>query len=340
MDRTLNAVSPANGSDLQRFGDYDLKAENLHGQIGAHWQFAPAWSLVGQLGWSQQKRDAASRQAGGQQLDQQWTFATPKLGLNWQVTPQTRLWANISRSQEAPTFWEIVAGDAPANNPAGAKSGLTKLKLQRATTWELGGQGQWGDGNRATHWQLAVYRSQVADEIMSVTDANGLSASTTNYAGGSRHQGIEAGLNGSLALGQGALDWRGSWTYSDFRFKDGIYAGNRIAGVPRHLVNAEVLWRIATPSGTWRVGPNLRWMPKDTPIDHANTAGSTQDSYALLGFKLQWNQGPWQAYVMAENLTDRRYASSFAIRNKATAAQPGYLPGLGRSVSVGLNYQF
>ena len=340
MDRTLNAVSPANGRDLQRFGAYDLTADNLQAQVGAHWQFTSAWSLVGQLGGSQQRRDATSRQTG-QSLNQQWTFATPKLGLNWQITPSTRLWANISRSQEAPTFWEIVTGAVPnPGNPATAVSGLTKLKLQRATTWELGGQGQWGEGNRATHWQLALYRSQVADEIMSVTDANGLSASTTNYAGGTRHQGIEAGLSGSFALGQGALDWRGSWTLSDFRFKDGIYAGNRIAGVPRHLINAEVLWRIATASGTWRVGPNLRWMPRATPIDHANTAGSTQDSYALLGLQLQWQQGPWMAYLMAENLTDRRYASSFAIRNQATAAQPGYLPGVGRSVTVGMRYKF
>ena len=43
---------------------------------------------------------------------------------------------------------------------------------------------------------------------------------------------------------------------------------------------------------------------------------------------------------MAENLTDRRYASSFAIRNQATAAQPGYLPGVGRSVTVGMRYKF
>lgn len=81
-------------------------------------------------------------------------------------------------------------------------------------------------------------------------------------------------------------------------------------------------------------------MPRATPIDHANTAGSTQDSYALLGLQLQWQQGPWMAYLMAENLTDRRYASSFAIRNQATAAQPGYLPGVGRSVTVGMRYKF
>ena len=41
MDRTLNAVSPANGRDLQRFGAYDLTADNLQAQVGAHWQFAP-----------------------------------------------------------------------------------------------------------------------------------------------------------------------------------------------------------------------------------------------------------------------------------------------------------
>ena len=90
----------------------------------------------------------------------------------------------------------------------------------------------------------------------------------------------------------------------------------------------------------WRVGPNLRWLPGETPIGHAKTRSIYQDGYALLGFKLEWTQGPWRTWRMAENLTDRRYASSFAIRDKATAAQPGYLPGLGRSVAVGVSYLF
>ena len=64
------------------------------------------------------------------------------------------------------------------------------------------------------------------------------------------------------------------------------------------------------------------------------------DAYALLGFKLEWKSGPWTAYLQADNLTDRRYASSYAIRNQATAAQPGYLPGLGRNVAAGVSYQF
>ncbi len=39
-------------------------------------------------------------------------------------------------------------------------------------------------------------------------------------------------------------------------------------------------------------------------------------------------------------MTDRRYASSFAIRNQAAASAPGYLPGLGRSLTAGLTYKF
>ena len=328
MDRDLLATNPANGTRLQNFGAYDLTADNLQALAAADWRLAPAWTLVGHLQWSRQSRDASNR-SGGAGLDQQWTFATPKVGVNWTPAPATRWWANLSRSHEAPTFWEIVGATVAPNAPAAASSELIRLQMQRATTAEIGGAGRWGD---TLHWTLAAYRSQVADELISTTDANGIKVGTYNYRGGTRHQGVEAGLSGSA----GALEWRGSWTYSDFRFKGGEYAGKRIAGVPRHLINAEVLWRV----GAWRFGPNLRWMPVDTPTDHANTPGSEQDAYALLGIKLEWRDDPWTAYLQADNVTDRRYASSYAIRNQATAAQPGYLPGLGRSVSAGVSYRF
>jgi len=346
MDRDLDATNPANGTRLRRFGSYDLTADNLQAQAGADWRLAPAWKLVGQLGWSHQSRDAVSRTTAGTgagavsgALNQQWTFASPKVGVNWTPAQDVRWFANVSRSHEAPTFWEIVSATVAPNAPAAASSELVRLAMQRATTFEVGGQGKLGEGTHALHWSLAAYRSEVTDELISTTDANGIKVGTYNYAGGTRHQGVEAGLAGSWPLAggtAGALDWRGSWTYSDFRFKRGLYAGNQIAGVPRHLVNAEVLWRL----GAWRFGPNLRWMPTDTPTDHANTAGTEQDAYALLGLKLEWRNGPWTAYLQADNVTDRRYASSYAIRNQATAAQPGYLPGVGRSVAAGVSYQF
>ncbi len=335
MDRDLYATNPANGTQLQRFGSYNLDASNLQALAAGDWRVAPGWTVLGSLQWSQLTRDAASRTSGAK-LDQDWSFGTPKIGVNWDLSPATRLWANLSRSQEAPTYWEIVSATVAPNNPAAASAELVRLKMQTATTLELGGQGRWGEGPQAQHWTATVYRSVIDDELMSTTDANGIKVGTYNYRGGTVHQGVELGLAGSQRLGLGALDYRSTWTYSDFRFGGGEYAGKRIAGVPRHLINAEVMWRI----GAWRFGPNVRWVPVATPTDHANTPGTQAEAYALLGLKVEWREGPWAVYVQADNVTDRRYASSFAIRNQAAAASPGYLPGLGRSLTAGLTYKF
>lgn len=335
MERDLYATNPANGQQMQRFGAYDLGARNLQALAGADWRMATDWTLLGSLQWSHLTRDAQNR-SGGAPLNQDWRFATPKIGVNWAASPSTRLWANLSRSHEAPTFWEIVSANVAPNSPATAQSELVRLKMQRATTIELGGAGRWGEGAQAVQWTAAVYRSVLADELISTTDESGIKVGTYNYRGGTRHQGIEAGISGSQRMGVGALDYRASWTYSDFHFRGGEYAGKQIAGVPRQLINAEFMYRI----GAWRFGPNVRWMPVSTPTDHANTAGSEQDAYALLGLKMEWRDGPWTAYVQADNVTDKRYASTFVIRNQGTAAQPGYLQGLGRSLTAGLSYQF
>ena len=335
MERDLYATNPANGQQMQRFGASDLGARNLQALAGADWRMATDWTLLGSLQWSHLTRDAQNR-SGGAPLNQDWRFATPKIGVNWAASPSTRLWANLSRSHEAPTFWEIVSANVAPNSPATAQSELVRLKMQRATTIELGGAGRWGEGAQAVQWTATVYRSVLADELISTTDESGIKVGTYNYRGGTRHQGIEAGISGSQRMGVGALDYRASWTYSDFRFRGGEYAGKQIAGVPRQLINAEFMYRI----GAWRFGPNVRWMPVSTPTDHANTAGSEQDAYALLGLKAEWRDGPWTAYVQADNVTDKRYASTFVIRNQGTAAQPGYLQGLGRSLTAGLSYQF
>ncbi|MCY1551105.1 TonB-dependent receptor [compost metagenome] len=140
-----------------------------------------------------------------------------------------------------------------------------------------------------------------------------------------------------LPFAAGEFAYRLAWTYSDFRFRGGEFKGNRIAGVPRHLLSAELLYR----SGPWSAGPNLRWMPQDTPTDHANTANNYQDAYALWGFKVDYRADEHlDVYLQGENLADEVYASSFVIRNRADASQPTFLSGNGRSLSLGLNYRF
>lgn len=335
MDRTLHAVNPQTGQNATRFGEFDLQAENRHVLVGLDWQLAEEWVVTGDIKWGQAIRDADDRQ-NADSLDQSWSYSTPKLGVNWTPTPDLRWYANISRSQEAPTYWEIISSNltptSDPNNPPNAE--LVELDLQCATTIEIGGQGALSE---ALNWNLAVYHSRVKDELMATTNDSGTVSGTFNYAGKTRHQGIEAGLSGAIPLAKGVIEYRGSWTYSDFRFDGGEFDGNRIAGVPRHLINAEALYRI----GGWHFGPNLRWMPQDTLVDHANTAGAEQEAYALLGFKVSYQAGPWRGYIQGDNLTDETYASSYVIRKQhPNANAPTYLPGNGRSVSAGIAYQF
>lgn len=339
MDREFYAISPADGRRLQRFGNYALTAENRSAVAAVEWQFAPQWRAVGEVKAAQAIRDAQGH-GGSASLDQDWTYANPKLGVIWEPAPAQRWYANVSRSSEAPTYWEIISADVPQPlNPASASAALNKLDLQRAWTYEIGGDGRMGQGAYAPNWAISLYRSEVSDELMAVSNANGTSAGTFNYRGRTRHQGIEAGLNGVLPApnGAGAFDYRIAYTLSDFTFRGGEFDGNRIAGVPRHMVSAEVLYRV----GGWKFGPNLRWLVSDTPTNHANVAGTEQKAYALLGFKVAYRyDAHWSGFISGDNLTNKTYASSYVIRNVGTAAMPTYLPGNGRSLSAGLTYKF
>ncbi|EHK63301.1 TonB-dependent receptor family protein [Achromobacter arsenitoxydans] len=338
MDRDLYAIRPSDGQRLQRFGAYDLRAENRSAMIGLDWHLTPQFSVVGDLKYSVAVRDAHERNSG-KTLDQDWRYATPKLGVIWQPAASQRWYANVSRSNEAPTFWEIVNGEVAAPmNPATASTSMSKLDLQRALTYEVGGDGVFTVAGRDQQWSVSLYRSKVEDELMSVTNENGTPAGTYNYNGRTRHQGIEAGLSGTLpSPGAGMFDYRIAYTLSDFRFRSGQYQGNRIAGVPRHLLSAEVMYRI----GGWRFGPNVRWLMSDTETNHANAPGTQQEAYALLGFKIAYeHDAHWSGYLTADNLTDKTYASSYAIRNTATPAMPIFLPGNGRAFSAGVAYKF
>ncbi len=335
MHRELYATNPQTGGTLQRFGDFDLEAENRDALAGASWDVGSGWALVGEVKASSVTRDTRNRGAGPS-LDQDWSYASPRIGAIWSPAPGRRLYANLSRSNEAPTFWEIVAPGVPPANPAAATVRVERLDVQRADTFEIGGDLRYGTGRAAGFATLTFYRSEVEKELLSTTDAFGVRVGTFNYPADTRHQGVEAGAAGTVPLGDAlAVEYRAAWTYSDFRFRGGEFGTNRIAGVPRHVISAEALLRF----GAWRFGPNLRWLPDDTPTDHANTL--FQDAYAIWGLKLDFRpDAHWSAFVQLDNATDERYASAFAIRNRASPNDPTFLPGVGRSVTGGVRYVF
>jgi iron complex outermembrane receptor protein len=104
------------------------------------------------------------------------------------------------------------------------------------------------------------------------------------------------GFEGSLRLSQ-------PYTLNNFHFNDDpVYGDNRIAGIPIHIYEAELLYE--TANGFY-AGPNLRCNFTHYPVDEANTLFA--DSYTLLGFKIGFrSKKGFSVFFETKNLTDKR----------------------------------
>lgn len=251
----------------------------------------------------------------------------PRVGLLWEVAPESVLFANLSRGFEPASLSDLTAGGA---------LDFTPLDAQSAWTLEFGSRGSHG----AMTWDLAVYRSELQDELLDfgAASARGFVSFTAN-ADKTLHQGIEAGVDLAIArtsLGARglALTWRQLYTLNDFRFQnDTTYGNNRLAGVPRHLYISEL--RLETANG-WHAAINLRWVPEGPYADFANT--TEVPDYYLLGAAvgLQINRR-LRVFGSIENLTDEAYISNTATNaNQQLEDSRLFTPGQGRAAYVGL----
>jgi len=251
---------------------------------------------------------------------------SPKVGLRWDAA-NLQIFGNVSSSYEPPSFSETTAG-AVANQG------------QTAGTIELGTRGTYAN----MRWDAAIYHSEVDGEFLALIDPlTNVPLGTVN-ADKTTHQGIEifgeADLLGSSwdAMPENRLMARGAWTYGRFKFDDDTAFGdNTIAGLPPHLIRAELIWE--NRQGYY-AGPTFEWLPQDTYIDHANTFKA--DSYGLVGFKFgrRVEQGvSW--FIEAKNLTDEAYAATTGVAADVKGLDSrNFLPGDGRSVFAGLEWNW
>ncbi len=295
----------------------DLYAENRH-------ELRPGLTLTagGQISRAVRDFDDAFLANGDQTDRQEFGGFSPKLGLMWDVSSASSVFANVSRSFEPPSFGELVS-------VVGA-TGLLQLDAQTATTVEAGTRGH--AGNAA--WDFAVYRARIDGELLSLNDAAGNPLGTIN-AGRTLHTGIEAGFE--VRFGRGLL-WRQIYNWSRFSFSDDpTFGDNQLAGIPEHFARAELLYE--TASGFYG-GPNLEWVPDGYPVDHANTLFA--ESYTILGLKLGYRAASgFAGFVEAKNLTDETYAATTGVIADARGRDSAqFLPGDGASVFAGLEYRW
>lgn len=293
----------------------------------------PGVSLITGLQLLHAERERGDRYNGGAPTirsgDKSYDFINPKIGVLWQIDPQWQVFSNLSRSAEPPTFGDMNFSTS---------NDLDRLKPQRATTLEVGTRGR----RRDFAWDLAVYHARIKDELQCVSAPYNICNQTTNLDR-TVHQGIEAGFDWTFLRNilpgttvADSLVLKGAYTFNDFRFRhDPTWGNNRIPGVPRHYLRAEVLYK--HPSGFY-AGPNVEWVPQAYFVDNANSVATA--SYALLGMRAGWERGRYSVYIEGRNLTDKRYIASASITDRANASSALFEPGSGRTVFAGLQMRY
>jgi len=286
-------------------------AEYTHG-LDARWAVQAGWQGL------RARRDLDNLAMPGASYDARFTDSAPKLGILFAQSPNVQWFANLSGSVEAPPFGELVYN---VNRPLAAAQG--------ATTLESGWRGQAGSWS----WDAVAYRANVRRELLALTDARGTALGTVN-ADRTVHQGLEISFDGVLAS---AWRLRTQYLYNDFKFdEDSVYGDRRLAGIPPHLLRAELQWRA---HHRLRISPSVDWQPSRTWIDHANTVAA--DGFAVLNLRFdgELNEN-WRWFVEGRNLTDRSYVATTAVQANARGLDGAYyFPGDGRAVYAGLTWR-
>lgn len=323
-ERYLN-ISSARGA---RFADLDLSAGTYALSLEDIVWLRPELALGGGVTALRARRviDDPAGIARTIEVDD----VSPRLGLRWLATKQVEFNAAVSRGAEPPTFDDLIAVQGTHPNLTVTTRNLT---AQEATTVELGVRG--GTGRLA--WNLTAYRGQWRGELLKLADAAGLPRGAVN-AGRTTHAGLEAAAHWRLVEGRHRLTLHATAVWNRFRFDgDPVHGGNRLAGAPPHLGNAELHYE---GPHRWSAALGAVWVAGRTPVDHANRM--FYDGHTLLNARLGWRiTDRLSLHATVRNLQDRRHIASTAgvldvARNPAATAV--FLPGNGRGFTLGLEF--
>jgi len=307
--------------------DFDQKATNFETYLEDRLSVDEQWTVIAGLQYAKSKRDSQDQMitaSGDQSVDKTYSQTSPKLGVLYQLQPQVQVFANASRSFEPPSFGEL-------NSLV-----VSSLKAQKGTTFEIGSRGN----SEFVDWDVAFYQARLQDELLQVGAAGSPFASQTINAGKTIHRGLEFGLTARLPY---SLQWRSSLLINDFKLdNDPTFGSNRLPGIQRSLLRAELVYRGSDVLENFYIGPTIEWSPQRYNVDFAETLYA--DSYFLWGMKAgQKINQHWSWFIEGRNLANQKYAATTGVVADATRAftsQAQFFPGDGRTAYLGVTWTY
>ena len=306
------------------------RVESREAYLLSTWQLAPRWSLTAGARYSKVNFDSDDKYLADGQDDSgsvRYDETTPALGLSYQWTPTVSVYAAVGKGFETPTAQEL------AYRPNGSGLNLD-LRPSTADNAEVGFKLR----RDRTQIDVALFHARVDDEIVTGEPQLNTERSTYANAGKSTRRGLELSVEQQLAS---SLTGYLAYTWLDAHFDRYIngngddLAGNRLPGVPRHSLYAELAWQPTEQVSTALEMQSLsqRYANDD---NSANASG-----YAAFNWRASYRQQlgnlQLEPFVRIDNLTDREYIGSLIVNG---AGARYYEPAPERSWLLGLDVEY
>lgn len=307
-------------------------ATSLDPYVQARWEIGNWTSELGvRYSTMKMKVDDHYLENGDASGAKRYQQANPTLSVMYAFTPDLRGYASLGKGFETPTQAEM------AYAPGLQESFNFGLEPATSKQYELGVKYRLG---AATRLNAALFEIRTDNEIVVDNATNG----RTSYhnAGQTVRRGFEASLQSDLAE-----RWQTTWVYThtDARYADDfkqggqvIDSGNRLPGVPRDNLYAEVVWK---PTTSVSMGFEGQYRSK-VFVEDSNQQKAAP-AYAVFNWRTRFEQqvGPWTFHqlVRLDNLFDRQYVGSVIVGDSNKRYYEA-APGRSWYAGAGLEYQF
>jgi iron complex outermembrane recepter protein len=249
---------------------------------------------------------------------------SPKVGATYEMGRALNLFASYRHGFRAPSEGQLFRQGSSATGAG--------LKPVRAESYEAGARGMVA---ARLSYEAALYRMDVADDILTYVTGSGATLDRVNAnAGRTRHQGLELGLGLDVASGlRVATSYSNALhTHREWVTGEADYSGKRMVAAPRVIVNTRV---DAAPRllGGGTVG--VEWVRIGSYfLDEANLHRYPGHDLFHLRAGIPVSRS-LELDARITNLLDTRYAEDASVSRLGEE----FTPGAPRSFSLSVQYR-
>lgn len=252
----------------------------------------------------------------GQEAKRFKTQWMPKVAASYLLSPSLSIRTSLSKGYSAPTLAEVRSSNNIIN---------PNLQAEHGWNYEIGTRFK-GLNNRL-YMNVNAFTYQLKNAIVRRLDPNDVEYFIN--AGGTKQQGIEIETAVWLIQNQSdkflsSLQFRNSYTFSNFRFTDFInansdFSGRKLTGVPDHNLTSSLSLQFKKEFYSY-----IQYQfTSAIPLNDANTAKSK--SYNLVELKigkrnLRFGQTKFEVFAGINNLLNEKYS----LGNDLNAANDRY----------------